>query len=112
MKTVDVQEEYEVVVETYCKVVGTQMELQTLLTNRSLGPAQEESVSAAVERYETGIRNLFEQTMTLKQKVYGEQAEMDRSLDGFEQLCRQFTSFMAQLHGNRERSLQVSAPAH
>jgi len=111
MKTADVQEEYDVVVETYCGVVGSQMELQTLLTNRNPGSDQEQSVSAAVQRYEAGIRHLFEQTMTLKQKVYGEQAEMDRSLDGFEKLCRQFSSLMSQLHENRERSMQMSAPA-
>jgi hypothetical protein len=111
MKTADVQEEYDVVVETYCQVVGTQMELQTLLTNGNPASGQQESVSAAVQRYEMGIRRLFEQTMTLKQKVHGEQAEMDKSLDGFEKLCRQFSSLMAQLHENRERSMHLLAPA-
>jgi len=111
MKTADVQEEYDVVVETYCQVVGTQMELQTLLANGNPASGQQESVSAAVQRYETGIRRLFEQTMTLKQKVHGEQAEMDKSLDGFEKLCRQFSSLMSQLHENRERSMHLLAPA-
>lgn len=101
MKSVGIQQEYDAIVETQCQVVKTGMELQVALLELKNGSGSVDAVMAAQCSYAANVRQLYTQTVVLKEKASGLDAEIDEALEDFETFCNGFVEHLASSYGER-----------
>src|SRR5664279_636193 len=109
MMSLEIQQEYDAIVQTQCQVVKTGMELQVLLLELKKDSCGIDAVIAAQCSYVQNVRQLHAQAVALKEKAQGQYREIDEALEDFETFCSGFVEHLANSYGERGQGKGTAA---